>query len=306
MPGARTAPPAGAPAPAPASAAAPVWPAPAATPVWPASTPVPSTPAESIFSRASIADLEERLTGRVLAWVGGIALIAGAILFLSLAFSRGWIGPEARVILGLAGGGVALGLGAWLFEESRQRGLAHVLAAVGLGVISVALIAATRLYELIPAELGLAGSLLTAVVAAAIAVRANSQTVAGFGLIAVLAAPPLMGASPNLVTIGFLATALVGTTVIALFRSWAYLPAHRLHPQRAPARQLAGRSRDAGRAWAWRSWPSTGRSTRSPQPARRSFAGRGPCARPRRRWSSPTPRSSSRPGSPCWTGHLEV
>ncbi|MEO8229065.1 MAG: DUF2339 domain-containing protein [Chloroflexota bacterium] len=186
---------------------------------------IPPTPNGPFLNRAKFADLEERLTGRILAWVGGIALIAGAILFLSLAFSRGWIGPEARVILGLAGGALALGLGAWLFEESRQRAVAHVLTAVGLGTISAALIAATRLYGLIPVEVGLAGSLLTAVTAAAIAVRAGSQTVAGFGLIAVLAAPPLMGASPDFVTIAFLATALVGTTVIALFRTWAYLPA---------------------------------------------------------------------------------
>jgi uncharacterized membrane protein len=234
LPGAWSAPPAVARPPAPATPGVPVaaWsqasPAsPAAATVPPAPAPAgstPTSPTESFFSRASLADLEERLTGRILAWVGGIALIAGAILFLSLAFSRGWIGPEARVILGLAGGGLALGLGAWLFEESRQRAVAHVLTAVGLGTISVTLIAATRLYGLIPAEVGLAGSLLTAVVAAFVAVRAGSQTVAGFGLVAVLAAPPLMGASPNLVTMGFLATALVGTTAIALFRSWAYLP----------------------------------------------------------------------------------
>ncbi len=164
------------------------------------------------------------MTGRILAWVGGIALIAGAILFLSLAFSRGWIGPEARVILGLAGGLLALGLGTWLFEEARQRQVAHVLVAVGLGTVSLALIAATRLYGLIPVEVGLAGSLLAAAAAAAIAIRANSQVVAAFGLLAVLAAPPLMGASPDLATVAFVGTALVGTTIISLFRSWPRLP----------------------------------------------------------------------------------
>ncbi len=183
----------------------------------------PSGP--TVLDRVTSGGLEELLTGRVLAWVGGGALIAGAILFLSLAFSRGWIGPEARVILGLVGGSAALVVGAWLFAEARQRQLAHVLVAVGLGVVSVALIAATRLYDLVPVEVGLAGSLVVAVVAAAIAIRANAQAVAAFGLLAVLAAPPAMGASPDLLTIAFLATALVGTTVIALFRSWPVLPA---------------------------------------------------------------------------------
>lgn len=177
-----------------------------------------------MFGGASLAELEERLTGRALAWIGGLALIVGAVFFVSLAFSRGWIGPEARVILGLAGGALAFGLGAWLFEEERQRTVAHVLVAVGLGAISVSLMAATRLYSLIPVELGLVASLIVAALAAAIAIRAGSQVVAAFGLLAVLAAPPLMGASPDLVTVAFLATALVGTTAIALFRSWPVLP----------------------------------------------------------------------------------
>jgi hypothetical protein len=37
----------------------------------------------------SLKDLEERFAGRALAWIGGIALVAAAIFFLSLAFSRG-------------------------------------------------------------------------------------------------------------------------------------------------------------------------------------------------------------------------
>ena len=47
---------------------------------------------------AVLTDLEEKLNGRALAVVGGVALVAGAIFFLSLAFSRGWIGPEGRVL----------------------------------------------------------------------------------------------------------------------------------------------------------------------------------------------------------------
>ena len=50
-----------------------------------------------------------------------------------------------------------------------------------------------------------------------IAVRADSQVVAGYGLVAALAAPPLLGAAPTFATIAFLATALLGTTAIALY-----------------------------------------------------------------------------------------
>ena len=53
----------------------------------PASAPITTAAGPSWI--AVIADLEEKLTGRALAVVGGVALVAGAIFFLSLAFSRG-------------------------------------------------------------------------------------------------------------------------------------------------------------------------------------------------------------------------
>lgn len=171
----------------------------------------------------SLDDLEARLTGRALAWVGGLALVLGAIFFLSLAFSRGWIGPELRVLIGLVAGSVCLGGGA-AFMERRNRLLGHVLTPVGLAIISVSLVGATRLYDLIPVEIGLAVALLSAIVAAVIAVRSNSQVVAAFGLVSVLAAPPLMGATPDVATLAFIAVVLVGTTGVALWRSWSWLP----------------------------------------------------------------------------------
>ena len=171
----------------------------------------------------SLDDIEARLTGRTLAWVGGLALVLGAIFFLSLAFARGWIGPELRVLIGLAAGSVALGGGA-AFMERGNRLLGHVLTPVGLAIISISLVGATRLYDLVPVEVGLAVALLSAVAAAVIAVRANSQIVAAFGLVSVLLAPPLMGATPDTATLAFIAVVLVGTTGVALWRSWSWLP----------------------------------------------------------------------------------
>ena len=75
-------------------------------------------------------EIETRLTGQTLAWVGGLALVLGAIFFLSLAFSRGWIGPELRVLIGLVAGSVALAGGAG-FMERGDRLMGHVLTPVG-------------------------------------------------------------------------------------------------------------------------------------------------------------------------------
>jgi uncharacterized membrane protein len=169
-----------------------------------------------------MADLEARLAGRALAWGGGIAIVAGAVLFLSLAFSRGWIGPELRVGLGIAAGLIGIALGTTLLIRQNQL-LGHVLMPVGTALITISLIAATSLYHLVPVELGLLGALIGAGIVAVIAVRVNSQVEAIFGLIAVLAAPPLMGAAPNVVTLLFVAIILVGTTGIGLWRSWPWL-----------------------------------------------------------------------------------
>jgi uncharacterized membrane protein len=173
--------------------------------------------------RVTLAELEARLTGRALAWVGGLAIVLGAIFFLSLAFTRGWIGPEARVIIGLATGSLSLAIGA-VFMDRGNRLLGHVLTPVGLAIISISLVGATRLYALIPVEVGLLLALASSIVVAVIAVRADSRIVAAFGLIAVLIAPPLMGASADPITLAFVAVVLVGTTGVALWRSWPWLP----------------------------------------------------------------------------------
>jgi uncharacterized membrane protein len=180
----------------------------------------PPAPGES-WSRAA---LEEWLEGRILAIVGGIALLLGAAFFLSLAFSNGWISEQLRVGTGLAVGAGLLVLGELAF--SRLRGIVgHVLVAVGLATISLALFAATpRMYDLIPVEWALLGIFVAAVFAATTAVRHDSEIVAAFGLIAVLASPPVLGASPSLVTLLFVAATLVGTTGVALFRAWPWLP----------------------------------------------------------------------------------
>ena len=215
-PGDRPAPPAALPA-----AALPAARPPARPPQRPPKAPSISTgPAISL---ASLRDLESRLTGRLLAWVGAAAVVLGAVFFLSLAFSRGWIGPEGRVFLGVAGGEAFAWTGAWLLGR-RQASLGQVLVAVGLGVVSLSLFAGTRFYGLFQPEWALAGSFLSAVMAAAVAVRVKSEAVAIFGLLAVAAAPPLMGAGANAVTIAFLAMTVVGTTGISLAKSWRWLP----------------------------------------------------------------------------------
>jgi uncharacterized membrane protein len=202
---------------------------PSAEPVPPPLAVAAETPAAAAKSPPliSMTDLEALLAGRLLAIVGGLALLIGGVFFMGLAFSRGWIGPEARSALGVVVGALLYASGAWFLLRPGNRTreiLAHVLVAVGLAVVTLGLFAATRLYGFVAPEFGVGAALLAAAVAAAIAIRARSQLVAGFGLVAVLAAPPVMGASATLLTIVFLGAALAGTTAICLYTSWRWLP----------------------------------------------------------------------------------
>lgn len=230
-----------APKPIPVAAHGAPWPVPASAPTTPSAitpasgSPGPAAPTARVpapgpretpwdrWRSASLGEIETLVAGRLLAVVGGVALFLGGVFFLGLAFSRGWIGPEARVAIGLVAGVAVFTLGGWLLRGPRQI-VAHVLVAVGIGVFSLALFAATRLHGFFPPEFGVAAALVAAAGAAALAVRYDAQLIAVFGLVAVLASPPVLGASASLLTLAFIGAALAGTTAIALFRSWRWLP----------------------------------------------------------------------------------
>jgi uncharacterized membrane protein len=189
----------------------------------PAAAAVPRPTVWDRWRSASLGEIEELVAGRLLAVIGGLALFLGGVFFLGLAFSRGWIGPELRVAIGLVAGTVLFALGGLLLRGRRQV-VAHVLVAVGIGVFSLALFAATRLHGFFAPEFGVAAALMAAAAAAALAIRFDAPLVAAFGLVAVLGSPPVMGAAASLLTLAFIGAALAGTTSIALFRSWRWLP----------------------------------------------------------------------------------
>jgi uncharacterized membrane protein len=91
---------------------------PAPPPYWP---PPPAVSARHGPSRPAPAaedgDLEDLLGGRVLGWVGGIAVVLAAAFFLVMAVHRGWIGETTRVILAFLASTALVVAGAWLHER---------------------------------------------------------------------------------------------------------------------------------------------------------------------------------------------
>lgn len=170
-------------------------------------------------------DLEELLGGRVLGWVGGSAIVLGAVFFLVMAVSRGWIDEPTRVVLAFLGSTVLLAGGLYLYERKGETQAALAAVAAAIASLYASDTAATQLYNLIGSAVGLSIAILIGAAATAIAVRWDSRVVAGLGIVGALLSPVLVGAGTSAVALAFMAIALVSSTGVLLWRRWNWLAA---------------------------------------------------------------------------------
>ena len=139
-------------APAPARPA-PRPPAPAPRPtiaLRPAPAPKPAPAPRPAWTGMDRVELENLVGGRVLAWVGGVAVLLGIVFLFALAVSNGWIGETARVLLAAAGSAGLLGLGVWLHESKARTDAALASVATGISGLFVTVTVAAQVYELVP------------------------------------------------------------------------------------------------------------------------------------------------------------
>ena len=146
----------------------------------PAVPPSEPTPAR-VLAETSFEDL---LGGRILAWLGGLAIVVGVVLFLVIAVDRGWIGVEARIALAFAGSTVLLAVGLFLYERRGQTEAAVAAAGSALAALYASLTYATAVKGVVGEEAGLLVAALVGAVGATIAVRWRSQFVAALALLA--------------------------------------------------------------------------------------------------------------------------
>ncbi len=135
--------------------------------------------------------LENRLGSQVFNRIGIVALLLGASWALKLAIEQGWLGPMARVLVGLAAG---TGLVLWS-ERFRRKSFAafsYSLKAVGTGVLYLSLWAAFQLYHLLPAPLALTAMVLVSAWNAYMAWAQDSELLAAYALAGAFATPLLL------------------------------------------------------------------------------------------------------------------
>jgi uncharacterized membrane protein len=168
-------------------------------------------------------DLEALFGGQVLAWIGGVAILFGAVLFLGMAISRGWLGEEARTIIAAAISLAALFGGVWLHERRGRTEAARALVASAISGLFGTIVVATQAYSLISPQFGLVLGAAVAAVGFAIAVRWRSPIVAAVGSLGALASPAMVGLGGDGLSIAFVALALAASVGILVWQRWDWL-----------------------------------------------------------------------------------
>ena len=212
--------------PAPSSASHPtaeIKPAPVVPPLIPPS-PSPPPPSPPLTPTPASSTTEALLGGRIASFVGIGLLLTGIAFLIGYAIRHAWLGPVARIGLGLLAGVMLIGLGHWAERRGRKRltVLARVLTGGGAATLYFNVFAAYGMYDLIgpiPTAIGL---LFAATLTIVLALKYQSQIVAVIGVVGAFSMPALIHDDESRVAFLLTYIAMVNLPVIllGLRRSW--------------------------------------------------------------------------------------
>lgn len=168
-------------------------------------------------------ELERVFGGRVLGWIGGVAVLLGLVFFLRSAVDSSWFTEEVRTLLAAFGSLLLLGFGVWLHERRGRLEVARMAVAIAIPGLYATTVVATQAYDLISPLIGLEGAALIGLVGIFIAVRWSSVLVGSVGMLGALAAPMLVGTETDNGSIAFVAVALAASVGVLLWQRWNWL-----------------------------------------------------------------------------------
>jgi uncharacterized membrane protein len=170
-------------------------------------------------------DLEQRIGARWATWVGIVAILVAAALFLKWAFDNAYLGPTARVAIGVVAGLGMLGLGLLLHRRRDVPYLSEGLAGGGLGVLYLSLFAAHALYGLVGPTPAFVAMFAVTLLGTAVAVASSRLITAVLAVLGGLLTPVLLQVD-RMDERNLLAYLLVLDTLVLLtarFRTWPTL-----------------------------------------------------------------------------------
>lgn len=180
--------------------------------------PPPSPPAPA-FS------LEQFMGVKLFAWIGGLALFFGIVLFVKYAFEHDLVPPAVRVASGFITGCGLVVAGLCLLRREAYRVLCQTLCATGIVTLYGVSFAGHALYALY--HQFAAFGLMSAITAAAftLAVRLEARVVAVLGMLGGFLTPLLVstGRDQPLALFAYITLLNAGILAVVHFRPWRYL-----------------------------------------------------------------------------------
>lgn len=207
------------------AAAAPAAPprGPATAPPAPPASPFAPVPAEPWWQRDGV-------VARLLAVVGAGITLIGVAFLLAIAIQAGIFGPLARVLSGAVLSAALLGAAAVVRRRQESPVGALGLAATGVAAAYLDVLAVTRIYDWVPAALGLVVAGLLAAGGLVIARAWRSQLLAVLVVVGVAVLAPVVGGSEVLLVGAFLLTLTIASYPAQVGRSWPVLEVARVVP----------------------------------------------------------------------------
>jgi len=197
----------------------------------PPSVPLPAAPppvAEAPRPPKKPFRLEEMIGLKLFAWVGVIAVLAAASLFVKYAYDQGWFGrhPWIRVAIPTVFGLGLLAAGE-VFTRKAYTALARVCTGGGVAALYWAVFTAWARFQTPLISEPVAWTLMAIITASAIllAVRYASLTIALFSLVGGLAAPILISPprDPGHTLFLYLLGVNAGVLALAYWKKWRVL-----------------------------------------------------------------------------------
>ena len=175
------------------------------------------------------------MVAKVLGAIGAVVTLIGVAFLLAIAIAAGIFGPGPRTVAGglLAGGlftaGVIVRRRSPAPRANRISG-GEALVATGLAAAYLDLLAATALYDFVPATAGLVLAGLLSAGAFVLARRWDSELLAVLAAAPALVLAPMVGGLDSLSTYSFVAILLFGSALAHLGQEWRWLYAARVVP----------------------------------------------------------------------------
>ncbi len=182
--------------------------------------PVPAAVAPSLERAHLETDIGLNLVNRI----GVITLVLGIGFFFKWAVDNEWIGPAARVALGIAAGLATLA-GGNLLSKRNQRIFAQGVTGTGISILYLSIYAAFGFYHLIPQALAFALLAAVTLVAAALSLRYDSAAIAALGAFGGYLTPLMLstGADRPWFLFTYVLLLDVGALALTRARSWRLL-----------------------------------------------------------------------------------